>query len=71
MPELTELEFNDALGTYQSMLEQHSLSVGVVGRGQGDQDHKMEEDPPAGGKLCDINNLFWINRKSQAGWSST
>ena len=49
-PELAELEFNDALGTYQSMLKQHSLSVGGVGRGQGDQDHETEEDPPAGGK---------------------
>ena len=49
-PELAELEFNDALGTYQSMLEQHSLSVGGIGRGQGDQDHETEEDPPTGGK---------------------
>ena len=46
-PELAELEFNDALGTYQSMLKQLSLGVG---RGQGDQDHETEEDPPAGGK---------------------
>ena len=24
-----------------------------------------------GAGRCVINNLFWINRKSQAGWSST
>ena len=49
-PELPELEFNDTLGTYQSMLEQHSLSVGDNGRDQGDQNHETEENTPAGGK---------------------
>ena len=49
-PELTEPEFNDMLGTYQSMLEQHNLSIGSVGRDQGDQDHETEEDTLAGGK---------------------
>ena len=49
-PELPELEFNDTLGTYQSMLEQHSLSVGDIGRDQGDQNHETEENTPAGGK---------------------
>ena len=50
MPELTKLKFNDMLGTYQSMLKQHNLSIGDAGRDQEDRDHEMEEDTLAGGK---------------------
>ena len=49
-PELAELEFNDALGTYQSMLEQHSLNIGGIRTDQGDLDQEAEEDTPGRGK---------------------
>ena len=42
-PELTELEFNDTLGTYLSMLEQHSLNVGDTGVDREHPDQEEEE----------------------------
>jgi hypothetical protein len=46
-PELTESEFNDLLGTYLTMLEQHDHSIRVA---EGNQDHETEENTFVGGK---------------------
>ena len=49
-PELPKLEFNDTLGTYLSMLEQHGLNVGGTGVDQEYPDQEAEEDTLARGK---------------------
>ena len=43
-PELTELEFNDTLGTYLSMLEQHSLNIRGTRVDQEYHNQEAEED---------------------------
>ena len=50
MPELADLEFNDTLGTYLSMLEQHSLNVGGTGVDWEYPDQEEEEDNLTRGK---------------------
>ena len=49
-PELADLEFNDTLGTYLSMLEQHSLNVGDTGVDREHPDQEEEEGNLTRGK---------------------
>ena len=49
-PELADLEFNDTLGTYLSMLEQHSHDIGGTGVDREYPDREEEEDNLTRGK---------------------
>ena len=48
--ELSEADFNDSLGTYLSMLEQHDRSIDDATRVQREADHEEEETPLDGRK---------------------
>jgi hypothetical protein len=49
-PELAEHKFNDSLGTYLSMLEQHDRSIGDTGGNQDNGDYEAEESHLVRGK---------------------
>ena len=49
-PELAEHEFNDSLGTYLSMLEQHDRGIGDTGGDRDDANYEAEESHLVRGK---------------------
>ena len=52
--ELSKVDFNDLLGTYLSMLEQHDCSIDDAAGVQRDGDHE-EEESPLNGRKCRIS----------------